>query len=125
MKTGGYIQAGAELGTIDKLDSLSVTSSFTLTPRDYERINSGAIVDLQLPNAKVLEGRVRKVNVVTNDQGQAKTTVEVVSNALKSGGDDGLSAPGTPIEATLHLRDDGVLAGVADGFQGFIRQIGL
>jgi multidrug resistance efflux pump len=125
VKTGGFVQAGTELGTIDKADSLFVSSNFVLTPRDYERIRDGAEVDVELPNDHVLRGHVRKVAVQTNEDGNAKTTVEVASSSLHEGGWSGLNAPGTPVDATLHLRDDGPLAGVSDGFRGFLRQIGL
>lgn len=125
VKAGGYVQSGTELGTIDRANSLFVSSNFILTPRDYERISRGASVDLQLPNTTVLEGTVRQITVETDITGQAKTTVEVASTDLKDGAYSGLTMPGTPIDATLHLRDDGPLAGVSDGFHGFMRQIGL
>jgi multidrug resistance efflux pump len=125
VKAGGYVQSGTQLATIDRANSLFVSSNFILTPRDYERISRGASVDLQLPNTTVLVGTVRKVSVETDVTGQAKTTVEVSSPELRDGAYSGLTAPGTPIDATLHLRDDGPLAGVSDGFHGFMRQIGL
>ncbi|MDR6572115.1 multidrug resistance efflux pump [Curtobacterium sp. 320] len=125
VKTGGYVQAGSELGTIHKEDSLFVTSSFIVTARDYGRIRNGAAVDLVLPNDTTIRGTVMSVSVETNDQGQAKTTVDVESPELSASPSSGITSPGTPVDATLHLRDDGRLAGVTDLVRDFARQIGL
>jgi len=125
VKTGGYVQSGAELATIHRDDSLFVTSSFVVTPRDYGRIAEGATVDLRLPNDRVFRGTVKSISVETDADGQAKTTVDVTSAQLAGHPSSGITSPGTPIEATLHLRDDGVLAGVTDAFGDFTRQIGL
>jgi multidrug resistance efflux pump len=125
VKAGGYVQAGSELGTIHKARSLFVTSEFLVSPRDYGRITDGATVDLLLPNDRSLRGRVKNVSVVTDSDGQAKTTVSVESPELSASPSSGVTSPGTPVDATLHLRDDGRLAGVTDGFRDFLRQIGL
>ncbi len=79
VKTGGYVQAGSELGTIHKEDSLFVTSTFTVTARDYGRIRNGAQVDLRLPDDRTVRGTVQSVSVETSDDGRAKTTVDVQS----------------------------------------------
>jgi multidrug resistance efflux pump len=123
-KEGGFVQAGADLATIDKQKSLFVTADFTLTPRDYERIQDGAAVDLMLPNQTTVPGTVRLVSVETKD-GNAATTIEVASTDLVEGAYSGLVTPGTPVQATLHLRDDGVLAGPMDSVRDFMRQIGV
>jgi multidrug resistance efflux pump len=125
VKAGGYVQAGSELGTIHKADSLFVTSSFLVSARDYGRITDGATVDLTLPNDRTIAGTVKSVSVVTDADGQAKTTVDVESRALSGAPSSGVTSPGTPVDATLHLRDDGRLAGVTDVFRDFLRQIGI
>lgn len=125
VKSGGYVQAGSELGTIHKEASLFVTSSFVVTPRDYGRIQNGAEVDLVLPNDTTIRGTVKSVSVETDADGQAKTTVDVESSELSSSPSSGITSPGTPVDATLHLRDDGQLAGVTDAVRDFARQIGL
>ncbi|PYY41503.1 MULTISPECIES: HlyD family secretion protein [unclassified Curtobacterium] len=125
VKAGGYVQAGSELGTIHKAKSLFVTSEFLVSPRDYGRITDGATVDLRLPNDRSIEGTVKNVSVVTDADGQAKTTVSVESPELSASPSSGVTSPGTPVDATLHLRDDGRLAGVTDAFRDFLRQIGI
>ncbi len=119
------MQAGSELGTIHKADSLFVTSNFTVTPRDYGRIRNGAEVELRLPDDRTVTGRVKSVSVETNADGQAKTTVDVESRELSASPSSGITSPGTPVDATLHLQDDGELAGVTDMVRDFSRQIGL
>ena len=52
---------------------------------------------------------------VTTENGQAKTRVTVASDALKDPKIAELTHPGTPVAATLSLRDDGPLAGPTDG----------
>ncbi|PYY51669.1 HlyD family secretion protein [Curtobacterium sp. MCBD17_023] len=125
VKAGGYVQAGSELGTIHKAKSLFVTSEFLVSPRDYGRITDGATVDLRLPNDRSIEGTVKNVSVVTDADGQAKTTVSVESPELSASPSSGVTSPGTPVDATLHLRDDGRLAGITDAFRDFLRQIGI
>ncbi|BDZ45797.1 HlyD family efflux transporter periplasmic adaptor subunit [Naasia aerilata] len=123
-KLGDFIQAGAKLATIDRADSLFVTGDYTLTPRDYERIDDGADVDLILPNQTTVPGRVEQVTVRTED-GQAQAQIKVSSDYLVQGAYNGLVTPGTPVDATLHLRQDGIFAGAIDASVGFLRQIGL
>jgi multidrug resistance efflux pump len=125
VKSGGYVQAGAELGTIHKADSLFVTSSFLVTARDYGRISEGAEVDMVLPNDQTIHGTVRSVSVETNVDGQARTTVDVESPKLESSPSSGITSPGTPVDATLHLRDGGTFSGTVDMARDFLRQIGI
>ncbi|NRD26572.1 efflux RND transporter periplasmic adaptor subunit [Frigoribacterium sp. VKM Ac-2836] len=124
VREGGFLGSGTTVATIEKADTLFVDADFTLTPRDYERIQDGAIVDVMLPNQQVVEGSVDLVSVETKD-GAAAATVRVVSDGLSEGAYNGLVASGTPVEATMHLRDDGILAGPVDTMQDFLRQIGV
>ena len=72
----------------------------------------------------MLSGSVEKIEVQTVS-GQAQSTILVSSRGLVEGTDDGLITPGTPVTATLHLRDDGPLAGPSDAFAALLRKIGL
>lgn len=124
VREGGFLGSGTSVATIEKAGTLFVDADFTLTPRDYERIQDGATVDVMLPNQVVVEGSVDLVSVQTKD-GAAAATVRVVSDQLTEGAYNGLVASGTPVEATMHLRDDGILAGPVDTMQDFLRQIGV
>jgi multidrug resistance efflux pump len=121
---GSFVQAGQVLATIDGAGSLFVTAEYTLTARDYARIDDGATVDVLLPNQQVITGTVDTVSVETAD-GAAKSTVLVKSDGLVDGAYNGLVKRGTPVTATLLLRDDGVFAGVKDGIDDFLAKIGI
>ena len=62
---------------------------------------------------------------VATEKGQALTEVRIDSEALADDDLATLTKPGTPVVATLQLRDDGPLAGVSDQVFDFLRQIGL
>ncbi|MGB7817557.1 MAG: HlyD family efflux transporter periplasmic adaptor subunit [Ornithinibacter sp.] len=123
-EVGGFLQNGANLATITTVGSESAVADFVLSPRDYERIEDGAAVDLRLPDNSTIPGTVDDVSVRT-EAGQAVTTVTVASAAIQELDDTELSAAGTPVVATLHLRDDGPLAGPSDAFTGFLLKVGL
>lgn len=121
---GDFVGGGTEVATIDQAGSMAVSARFTLTARDYGRIAQGSTVDLQMPNDVTLTGIVDAVEVETVD-GQAASTITIASTALAHEKIGGLYRPGTPVVATLHLRDDGPLAGTADALRDFLRRLGL
>jgi multidrug resistance efflux pump len=124
VKQGDYVQPGSDLVKIDKAQSLFVTGDYTLSPRDYERVESGGAVDIVLPNQQVLPGSVQAVTVRTID-GQAQAQITVASSQLKEGAYAGLVSPGTPVTAKLHLREDDALAGARDAANDFLQKIGV
>lgn len=121
---GDFVTSGAEIAQVDKTGSMGVTAQFTLTARDYGRIAKGSAVDIQLPNDTTVEGTVDAIEVETVD-GRAASTITIASPNLVSEQIGGLYRPGTPVVATLALRDDGPFAGVADSFRDFLRRMGL
>lgn len=123
-ESGSFVQAGQVLATIDESGSLFVAAEYELTPRDYSRVEDGASVDILLPNQQVVSGTVMSIDVETSN-GRAESTVLVESDGLAEGSYNGLVKRGTPVTATLLLRNDGVFAGVRDGVQDFMRKIGL
>jgi multidrug resistance efflux pump len=124
VEQGAFAQAGAVLAHIDRTGSLYVKADFTLTARDYARISDGASVHVLLPNQRTVQGKVGTIEVQTVN-GSAQSTIHVVSNQLVEGSDNGLVSPGTPVVATLQLRDDGILSGPSDAFADLLRKIGL
>ncbi len=123
-QAGSFVQAGQVLASIDKAGSLFVSAQYTLSPRDYSRIANGASVDILLPNQMTVVGRVSSIDVSTV-QGDAKTTIKIASDKLIEGAYNDLVKPGTPVSASLTLRNDGIFAGVEDGMTDFLRKIGL
>ncbi len=124
VEQGAFAQAGAVLAHIDRTGSLYVRADFTLTARDYARISDGAAVQVLLPNQRAVQGKVGTIEVQTVN-GSAQSTIHVVSTQLVEGSDNGLVSPGTPVVATLQLRDDGILSGPSDAFADLLRKIGL
>ncbi len=124
-KTGASLSSGSDLATLTSTGSSYVTAQYLLTPNDYGRIEKGAAVKLLLPDNKTVQGTVATVKVQT-DAGKAATEVRVDSDAIKTDASlADLAQPGTPVTATLTLRDDGPLAGASDLTFDFLRQIGL
>lgn len=133
--TGQLISTGCKLGTtlsggqtfakISAADSQFVVARFVLTPRDYARVQEGAAASLLMPDNAAIDGTVADITVSTDDHNQAQTQVRIDSPALRTGELGDLANPGTPVVATLQLRDDGPLAGVSDLAFTFLRQIGL
>ena len=121
---GDFAQAGEVLATVDRAQTMTVEAEFTLTARDYGRITAGTSVEILLPDDRTIRGVITDIDVDTID-GQASSSITIESAALKAQAIEGLYRPGTPVRATLHLRDDGPLAGVTDMVRDFIRRIGL
>jgi multidrug resistance efflux pump len=123
-KLGNALGTGAPFAQISVVGSEYVDAKYLLSPRDYDRVVEGAQVDILLPNNQTVTGTVTTVRVAT-EEAQALTEVRVDSDELAEESLDTLTKTGTPVIATLHLRDDGPLAGVNDQALDFLRQIGL
>ena len=123
-KLGNSVSSGEPFAKISMSGSEYVDARYLLSPRDYERVQEGANVAILLPDNWTISGRVAMIKVTT-DAGQARTNVRIDSEELRANDLGELARPGTPVVATLQLRDDGPLAGVSDLAFDFLRQIGL
>ena len=121
---GGYASSGGVVATIDGDDTLYVEAEFLLSPRDFGRVPDRAAVDLRLPDGSTLAGTIMDFEVETVE-GDAHVTARIESEALAADTANGLVRPGTPLEATLHLTDDGPLAGATDALADLARKVGL
>ena len=79
---------------------------------------------LRLPNGEEYHGAVADLTVETVE-GTAHVTAKITSDGLASAKPAPLTKPGTPLDASLSLHDDGPLAGVHDALSDFARKIGL
>lgn len=122
-KLGSSLGAGTPFAKITVVGSQYVDAKFLLSPRDYQRVQQGAKASILLPNNQSVDGTVTTIKVAT-DNAKALTDVRIDSTALKAA-QPTLTKSGTPVVATVHLRDDGPLAGVSDMAFNFLRQIGL
>ena len=123
-KLGTTMTGGQTFAKITVTGSQYVLAQYLLTPREYERVQQGASVEVLLPNNEKISGTVSNIKVST-DRGNAATELRVDSPQLSDVALSTLTKDGTPVVATVRLRDDGPLAGVSDGVFTFLRQIGL
>ncbi|MGW8565044.1 HlyD family efflux transporter periplasmic adaptor subunit [Isoptericola sp. NPDC055881] len=121
---GGFAQAGEVLASVERRGSLFVDARLVLDPADFARVRDGAPVTVVLPDQAELEGTVSAV-AVRNTRNQAEATVEVRSDGLVRGAENGLVMSGTPVTAVIELHDEGALAGVDAAFDEFLRKVGL
>lgn len=123
-RLGTTLTGGQSFARIVVTGSQFVEAQFTLTPRDYERVQTGAPVEILLPNNQKVDGTVSTIKVAT-EQGNAAAELRVDSPALAGPALSTLTKTGTPVVATVRLRDDGPLSGVSDSAFAFLRQVGL
>lgn len=121
---GNALSGGTPFARITVADSQFVEANYLLSPGDYARVQAGATAKILLPNNQTITGTVSTIMVAT-DAGQARTKVRIDSDQLRDPTLGALTKAGTPVTATIELRDDGPLAGVNDMTSDFLRQIGL
>lgn len=124
VNAGSYASPGDVLASIDADGTLFAEAEFVLTPRDFGRLEDSATVELRLPDQREFSGTVEDLTVQTVD-GAAHVTARIASDDLGQFDGDALVKPGTPLAATLELRDDGPLAGVSDMVTDLALRIGL
>lgn len=119
---GAFVRAGDVLASLDRADSLYVSAEYSLDPRDYERIEIGAAVSVVLPNQKEISGTVQSLEVRTAGD-RAESVITIASDDLERGSENGLITPGVPVQASVRLRDDGIMAGVEQSATEFFRKV--
>jgi hypothetical protein len=123
-KLGTTLTGGQSFARITVTGSQYVQAEYVLTPRDYERVQTGAAVSIVLPDNRKVDGTVSTIKVDTAG-GNAAAKIRIDSPELADARLSTLTRTGTPVVATVRLRDDGPLAGVTDAGVGFLRHIGL
>lgn len=121
---GSYVTSGSSLATIAATSPKTVVARYELEPVDYSRVESGARVIVNLADNTKLEGTVTDTTVVT-DNNEAVTVVYVDVPDLTDEQYAQLTRAGSPVQAIMELRDDGILAGPTQAFRSFLTQIGL
>ncbi|MFW7414627.1 HlyD family efflux transporter periplasmic adaptor subunit [Demequina sp. SO4-18] len=124
VNSGSYASPGDVLASIDADGTMFAVAEFVLTPRDFGRLEDSATVDLRLPDQRELSGTVEDLTVETVD-GVAHVSARIASEDLGRTDGDALVKPGTPLAATLQLRDDGPFAGVNDMVNDLAERVGL
>lgn len=121
---GTFVEAVGGLAVVEKADSLYVQAEYTLSAKDYARIEDDAAVTIVLPNQQRLAGHVTEVAVETVAS-RAQAVVTVSSDALVKGDANGLVAAGTPVSVELSLRNDGVVTRVAESVRQYLDAVRL
>lgn len=123
-KLGNALGTGSPFAQITVTDTQYVDATYLLSPGDYARVLDGADTSILLPDNSTVPGKVSSVSVAT-EGGQALTKLRIDAPGLHDPSHTELAQSGTPVVATVQLRDDGPLAGVGDAGFAFLRQIGL
>ncbi len=121
---GSYLSATQPLAVITGDTGRVVQATFTLTPREYGLMEKGAAVTIHLPDDTTVSGVVDSA-VVQTQNGKAVVTARITSDELNKRDIKLLATDGAPVQATVVLRDDGVLAGPTDAMRDFFRKVGL
>ncbi|GEL93726.1 HlyD family efflux transporter periplasmic adaptor subunit [Cellulomonas composti] len=119
---GTFVSAADHLATVQRAGTLYVQAEYTLSPKEYARVPQDATVTIELPNSATVTGHVERVQVTTV-AGQAQAVVTVASDDLEDGGQNGLMNAGTPVVASLALRNDGVVTTVSDAVTSYVRGV--
>lgn len=115
--SGAFVPANSTIATVQQAGSMYVTADFLLSAKDYARIPAKATLSVVLPNNQTITATVGQIQVRT-DNGAARTTVRAYSPALANG--TGLFAVGTPVQATLSLKNDGPVTDATNTVLGWL-----
>ncbi len=121
-RQGTFVSAADRLATVQIAGSLYVQAEYTLSPKEYARVPDDAQVTIELPNTATLAGHVERVQVTTVG-GEALALVTIASDELVDGDQNGLVGSGTPVQARLSLRNDGVVTTVSDAVTSYVRGV--
>ncbi len=116
---GAFVPQNSTIATVQEAGTMYVEADFLLSPKDFQKIAPDATVDVELPNNQTVTAQVKNLQVKTSD-GQALTTIRAYSDNLANG--TGLFTVGTPVQATLHLTNDGVVTDVTKTVTGWFGQ---
>ena len=113
---GAFVPANSTIATVQQAGSMYVEADFLLTAKDYARVPAQATLDITLPNNQNITAQVSQIKVST-ENGEARTIVKAYSPDLANG--TGLFAVGTPVQATLHLTNDGPITDITNTVTGW------
>lgn len=122
---GSFVQAYAQIATVEIAGSAFVVAQLEMTPSEYGRLADGAAVDVELPDGTTVAGTLRDVSVTTSDSGASRVELEVTSPGLTQLAEsDRLVTTGTPVTAHVALRNDGLVHDLSELVRGAVRQAG-
>jgi multidrug resistance efflux pump len=104
-REGAYVPGNAVVATMYVVDSLFVKAHFQLSPNDYARIEKGTPMEVLFPDNTRKEATITTVNLESSED---KENVDTVITAKITDVDmsDFRFTVGTPVNATLHLKQN-------------------
>jgi multidrug resistance efflux pump len=118
---GTFVQGSQDIATVERAGTLYVQADFTLTAKQYSRLDPHARVDVTLPNNHTVVGHVTQIDV-KNADGKATAIVSVDVPGLKDGAQNGVVSSGAPVTATVELRNGGPVTTAVDDVKGFLHR---
>ena len=120
-RAGSYVQGGGIVASIDTVGSLYVIANFRLSPPDYARINKSNEIKLRLPDNSTQTATVYSIALVSNG-----SDVDTVVKARLKNADisDFRFSVGTPVQATLLLKQDNIFQGLFNFIQQLFKPAG-
>lgn len=122
-RVDSFLRAGSVVTTINVAGSQYVEAEMELEARDYARLIVGAPATITLPDRTEFAGMVDAVSV-TSENGWATATVRIASEELAATTSSTLTAPGTPVTASVHLQDNGAVSEALTTLDLFLQRLG-
>lgn len=122
-RVDSFLRAGAVVTSIDVAGSQYVEAEMELEARDYARLIVGAPATITLPDRTQLAGVVDAVSV-TSEGGWATADVRIASEELATATNSTLTAPGTPVTASVRLQDNGAVSETLTTLDLFLQRLG-
>lgn len=120
-KSGSYVPNGAIVASVHTVSSLYVVAHFHLSPPDYARIDKSNKMVLRFPDNSTQTATIFSVALVSNGDNVDTVVKARLSNADIS---DFRFSVGTPVEATLPLKQDNIFQGLFTYLQGLFKPLG-
>lgn len=120
-RAGSYVPNGGIVASIHTVSSLYVVAHFHLSPPDYARIDKSNKMILHFPDNSTQTATIFSVALVSNGDNVDTVVKGRLSNADIS---DFRFSVGTPVQATLQLKQDNIFQGLFTYIQNLFKPLG-
>jgi multidrug resistance efflux pump len=118
-EVGTFVQESTEMATVQREGSAYVEAAFVLTTQQYARIGENPRATVVLPDQETITGDVAEFTVEDQD-GQSRMVVAIESPEIVAAeAGNRLVSAGAPVEAELHLENDGLVSDLAALVRGY------
>ena len=116
-REGAYIASGAVIASVFVVDSLFVKAHFQLSPPDYARIEKDKPIELLFPDNTTKKAEITSINLESSEDEENVDTV-ITAKILDADMSDFRFSVGTPVDATLYLKQDAWYQNILNFFKG-------